>query len=59
MWKKEQESGGVGWKFAVLLAGRYFLGWRKKKALSWFWAGIVFLAVAYLVYRFILDAMIH
>ena len=45
--------------FAVLLAGRYFLGWRKKKALSWFWAGIVFLAVAYLVYRFILDAMIH
>lgn len=45
--------------FAVLLAGRYFLGWRKKKALAWFWAGIVFLAVAYLVYRFILDAMIH
>ncbi len=45
--------------FAVLLCGRYFLGWRKKKALAWFWAGIAFLAVAYLVYRFILDAMIH
>ena len=45
--------------FAVLLAGRYFLGWRKKKALAWFWAGIVFLAVAYLVYRFVLDALIH
>lgn len=45
--------------FAILLAGRYFLGWRKKKALVWFWAGIVFLTVAYLVYRFILDAMIH
>ena len=45
--------------FAILLAGRYFLGWRKKKALFWFWTGIVFLAVAYLVYRFILDALIH
>lgn len=44
--------------FAVLLAGRRFLGWRKKKALALFWAGIGFLAVAYLVYRFVLDALI-
>ena len=44
--------------FAVLLAGRRFLGWRKKKALALFWAGIAFLAVAYLVYRFVLDALI-
>lgn len=45
--------------FAVLLAGRRFLGWRKKKALVWFWVGIAFLAVAYLLYRFVLDALIH
>ena len=44
--------------FAVLLAGRRFLGWRKKKALALFWAGIAFLAEAYLVYRFVLDALI-
>ena len=44
--------------FAVLLWGRRFLGWRKKQALAWFWAGIAFLAVAYLVYRFVLEALI-
>lgn len=41
--------------FAVLLIGRYGFGWRKKQALVWFWTGIVFLCVAYLAYRFIIE----
>lgn len=42
--------------FGVLLFGRYVLGWRKKKALAWFWVGVVTFAVAYLGYRFILES---
>lgn len=41
--------------FAVLLVGRYYFGWRKKKALTWFWAGIAVLSVAYLVYRLVIE----
>ncbi|MDO4937693.1 MAG: cytochrome c biogenesis protein CcsA [Sutterellaceae bacterium] len=44
--------------FAILLVGRYGFGWRKKKALTWFWAGIVVLAVAYLVYRFLIETFL-
>lgn len=44
--------------FAILLVGRYGFGWRKKKALTWFWAGIAVLAVAYLVYRFVLETFL-
>ncbi len=44
--------------FAVLLIGRYGFGWRKKKALSWFWAGIFVLAAAYLIYRFVIEVFI-
>lgn len=39
--------------FAVLMAGRYGLGWRGKKALSWFWVGFASLVVAYFVYGII------
>ncbi len=42
--------------FACLLTGRRVFGWRKKKALAWFWTGTAFLAMAYLIYRFVLDA---
>lgn len=41
--------------FAVLLVGRYFFGWRNKKARSWFWAGYAILVAAYLVYRFVFE----
>lgn len=44
--------------FAVLLIGRYGFGWRKKKALAWFWTGIFVLAAAYLVYRFIIEVFV-
>lgn len=41
--------------FAILIVGRYGFGWRKNKALAWFWTGVFFLAVAYLVYRFVIE----
>lgn len=41
--------------FAVLLVGRYFFGWRNKKARAWFWAGYAILVVAYLVYRLVFE----
>ncbi len=44
--------------FAILLVGRYGFGWRKKKALSWFWVGVSVLAVAYLVYRFVIETLL-
>ena len=44
--------------FAVLLVGRYFFGWRKTKALTWFWVGIAFLVAAYFVYRFVIEVML-
>ena len=46
----------IAWAvFAVLLIGRHWFGWRGKKALCWFWIGAVALAVAYLVYRFLVE----
>ncbi len=44
--------------FAVLLIGRYGFGWRKTKALGWFWAGIFVLAAAYLIYRFVIEVFV-
>lgn len=44
--------------FAILLVGRYGFGWRKKKALTWFWVGVFVLAVAYLVYRFVIETFL-
>lgn len=41
--------------FAVLLIGRYFLHWRGRAVLFWFWTGAGILAVAYLVYRFLIE----
>ena len=43
--------------FAVLLAGRRFLHWRGRVALCWFWVGTAILAVAYLVYRFVIEVV--
>ncbi len=41
--------------FAVLLVGRYRFGWRGKTALIWFWVGAATLAIAYLVYRLLIE----
>lgn len=41
--------------FAVLMVGRYFFGWRNKRALMLFWAGYAFLVAAYVVYRFVIE----
>lgn len=41
--------------FAVLLIGRRFFGWRNRQALTWFWVGVAFLSVAYVIYRLIIE----
>lgn len=46
----------VAWVvFGILLAGRYFAGWRAKTALRWFWIGFAALVIAYLGYSFVLE----
>ncbi len=40
--------------FGILLYGRYVRGWRGRKALAWFWGGVISLALSYFVYAAIL-----
>lgn len=59
VWDHKTVMTWLAWVvFAVLLTGRYCFGWRKKKALTWFWAGVFVLAAAYLIYRFIIEVFI-
>jgi ABC-type uncharacterized transport system permease subunit len=49
----------VSWlTFAGLLAGRYFYGWRGRTALRWTRAGFVFLLLAYVGSRFVLEVIL-
>lgn len=45
--------------FAVLLAGRYWLGWRGKTAIGWLYAGSALLLLAYVGSRFVLEVLLH
>lgn len=44
--------------FAALLAGRYFYGWRGRRALRWTLAGFVTLLLAYVGSRFVLEVIL-
>ena len=44
--------------FALLLAGRYFYGWRGRTALRWTLSGFVLLLLAYVGSRFVLEALL-
>lgn len=44
---------------ATLLAGRFFLGWRGKAALKWFWVLCAIYIVAYLGYSFVIEAFLN
>lgn len=45
--------------FAVLLAGRRWLGWRGKTAIGWLYAGSALLLLSYVGSRFVLEVLLH
>lgn len=45
--------------FAVLLAGRHWLGWRGRTAIGWLYAGSGLLLLAYVGSRFVLEVLLH
>ncbi|HUW25722.1 MAG TPA: cytochrome c biogenesis protein CcsA [Gallionella sp.] len=52
--------GFVSWGvFAVLLWGHHFYGWRGRVAVRWTVSGFVFLLLAYLGTRFVLEVLLH
>lgn len=52
--------GFVSWVvFAVLLWGHYSYGWRGRTAVRWTVSGFVFLMLAYLGSKFVLEVLLH
>lgn len=52
--------GFLSWGvFAVLLWGHYFYGWRGRTAVRWTVSGFVFLVLAYLGSKFVLEVLLH
>lgn len=52
--------GFVSWGvFAVLLWGHYYYGWRGRTAVRWTVSGFVFLLLAYLGTKFVLEVLLH
>lgn len=45
--------------FAILLLGRWRLGWRGRTALHWTWSGFVLLVLAYFGTKFVLEVVLH
>ncbi len=45
--------------FAVLLIGRWRLGWRGRTALHWTWSGFALLVLAYFGTKFVLEVVLH
>ena len=52
--------GFISWGvFAVLLWGHYSYGWRGRTAVRWTVSGFVFLLLAYLGTKFVLEVLLH
>lgn len=52
--------GFISWGvFAVLLWGHHFHGWRGRVAVHWTISGFVFLVLAYLGSKFVLEVLLH
>ncbi len=52
--------GFISWGvFAVLLAGHYFYGWRGRTAIRWTVSGFVFLLLAYVGSKFVMEVFLH
>ena len=45
--------------FGALLAGRYFWGWRGRKAVNWTLAGFTMLLLAYVGSKFVLEIILR
>ncbi len=45
--------------FAVLLLGRWRLGWRGRTALHWTWSGFALLVLAYFGTKFVIEVVLH
>lgn len=45
--------------FAALLMGHHFYGWRGRKAVHWMMSGYVFLLLAYLGTKFVMEVLLH
>ena len=62
LWRFNHEMlfGVISWGvFAVLLWGHYSRGWRGRTAVRWTVSGFVFLLLAYLGTRFVLEVLLH
>ena len=52
--------GIISWGvFAALLAGHHLYGWRGRKAVHWTMSGYVFLLLAYLGTKFVMEVLLH
>ncbi len=52
--------GFLSWGvFAVLLTGHHFYGWRGRVAIRWTMSGFVFLLLAYLGTKFVMEVLLH
>ncbi len=52
--------GLMSWAvFAVLLAGHHFYGWRGRTAIRWTVSGFVFLLLAYVGSKFVMEVLLH
>jgi ABC-type uncharacterized transport system permease subunit len=52
--------GLISWGvFATLLMGHHFYGWRGRKAVHWTMSGYVFLLLAYLGTKFVMEVLLH
>ena len=52
--------GFISWGvFAVLLWGHHFYGWRGRVAVHWTVSGFVFLLLAYLGSKFVIEVLLH
>ncbi len=52
--------GFISWGvFAALLIGHHFYGWRGRKAVHWTMSGYIFLLLAYLGSKFVMEVLLH
>ena len=59
-WTHKVVFAWLAWlTFALLLMGRWRLGWRGRKAVRMVYAGSVFLLLSYIGSRFVLEALLQ
>jgi ABC-type uncharacterized transport system permease subunit len=52
--------GVISWcVFTVLMMGHHLYGWRGRKAVRWMMSGYVFLLLAYVGSKFVMEVLLH